>query len=151
MIQIASAKNHLFFPYMSRTSDWSVAFADALHYPDFRKVCQIDKLFPLSDLPSYSDKAGTVFCKTTFMVAESQESLKLRLIDAQETGEIFINRKSAGVCIDLTPYIQKGRNTHRTEITNTLGTQIRDRLFQYLVIKPFGLSGIQWEESFGKG
>ena len=64
-----------------------------------------------------------------------------------ETAEIFVNQASAGVrlCMpyqfDVTSMLREGENQIAIEITNTLGTQIRDAISHYLPIEPFGIEG----------
>ena len=64
-----------------------------------------------------------------------------------ETAEVFINGTSAGIRIckpyrfDLTSLLRDGENQIAVEITNTLGTQMRDPISHYLPIEPFGVEG----------
>jgi len=74
-------------------------------------------------------------------------SLILDLGNAYETAEVFINNISVGVRIckpyrfDLTSFLQEGQNQIVVEVTNTLGTQMRDPISHYLPIEPFGVEG----------
>ena len=71
----------------------------------------------------------------------------LNLGTVYEIAEVLVNNKSVGVKLcppyvfDLTGLVEQGDNLLRVEVTNTLGTQIRDGLSQYLVIEPFGVEG----------
>lgn len=54
-------------------------------------------------------------------------------------------RRESRLCrpylFDLTPYLKAGSNRLNIEVTNTLGTQVRDALSHYLPIEPFGIEG----------
>ena len=58
-----------------------------------------------------------------------------------------MNGTSAGVRLcrpyvfDLAPYLSEGENRLAVEVTNTLGTKVRDALSHYLPIEPFGIEG----------
>ena len=71
----------------------------------------------------------------------------LNLGEAHETAEVFVNGVSAGIRL-CKPYIfelggllKPGKNELAVEITNTLGTAVREPLSHYLVIEPFGVQG----------
>ena len=42
---------------------------------------------------------------------------------------------------DLTSSLKEGMNQLSIEVTNTLGTEVRDALSHYLPIEPFGIEG----------
>ena len=71
----------------------------------------------------------------------------LKIEESFETTQVFVNGQSAGVKIcgpyeyDITPWIKHGINELAIEVTNTLGTAIRDGISQYLMIEPFGVRG----------
>lgn len=79
--------------------------------------------------------------------AEQAKGAVLDLGEVYETAEVFVNQKSAGVRLckpyrfDITEFLQEGDNEIAIEITNTLGTEVRDTLSHYLVMEPFGVQG----------
>ena len=72
----------------------------------------------------------------------------LDLGNAYETAEVFVNGNSVGVRIckpyrfELTGLLREGENQLAVEVTNTLGTQMRDAISHYLPIEPFGVEGM---------
>lgn len=71
----------------------------------------------------------------------------LEIENAYETVEVFVNGRSAGVRLskpyrfDLSEFLEDGKNKLAIEVTNTLGTTIRDAISHYLPIEPFGIDG----------
>lgn len=124
--------------------EWRVEFADSLSYPDWQKKVPLKKLALISDLSGWGNVSGTVRYSTTFIAAACSEAT-LKLGQVFETAEVFINGTSAGVKIcrpyhfDLTGLLKEGENEIAIEVTNTLGTSIRDGISHYLMIEPFGI------------
>ena len=89
-----------------------------------------------------------------------ERSIWLDLGNAYETAEVFVNGKSAGVRIckpyrfELTGLLKEGENRLAIEVTNTLGTQMRDAISHYLPIEPFGVerngASFTWENKSEK-
>ncbi len=125
---------------------WTAHFADSVSYPDFAEELPLAYPGFVQDVKGYETKAGTV----RFAAKLSLPALKRAALDlgtAYETAEVFVNGTSAGVrlcrpyAFDLTPYIREGENELAIEVTNTLGTKVRDALSHYLPIEPFGVAG----------
>ncbi|WP_074581283.1 glycosylhydrolase-like jelly roll fold domain-containing protein [Streptococcus gallolyticus] len=104
------------------------------------------KLKPINTLPSYDRITGTVAYTATVNLDNAEQICKIDLGAAYEVAQVFINGKSAGARIappyifDVTDLFHEGENTIRIEVTNTLGTQFRGGLNQYLLVEPFGLT-----------
>lgn len=133
---------------------WKVSFADAKSYgkgteaSGFVEVGRREELLPLSCEPEFADKTGTLRYEKTFDWEKSQKSrVFLSLGEVFETAEVFVNGKSAGVCIcppyriEITEELAFGRNELAVEVTNTLGNENKDFMSQYTPIEPFGLLG----------
>ena len=134
---------------LSMSQDWQVNFADSKQYPNFEKQVPMKKLGLVSDLEGWEEVCGTVRYSGTFR-NEKNEAVKravLKIEESFETTQIFVNGQPAGVKIcepyeyDITPWIKHGNNELDIEVTNTLGTAIRDGISQYLMIEPFGVRG----------
>lgn len=100
----------------------------------------------LSDLEGYDRAAGTVAYETQLDVTDTNRIIGLDLGMVYEIAEVFVNGQSIGTKI-APPYVfdakdsfREGKNTMRIEVTNTLGTSLRDPLSQYLLIEPFGMT-----------
>lgn len=126
---------------------WNVTFADSTAYPDFQVMVPAEKLELVSSLPGFEEITGTVRYESTIQKNREAGSIMLDLGNVYETAEVFINNISAGVKIckpyrfDLTPLLKEGANQIVVEVTNTLGTQMRDVISHYLPIEPFGVEG----------
>ena len=126
---------------------WKVMFADSTSYPDFQIMFPTEKLELVSSLPGFEEITGTVRYEGMLWKNREASSLILDLGNAYETAEVFINNISVGVRIckpyrfDLTSFLQEGQNQIVVEVTNTLGTQMRDPISHYLPIEPFGVEG----------
>lgn len=123
---------------------WNVTFADSFSYPQFTENVPTDQLGFIHHLEGWDRKAGTVRFATSIDTGEAVNAV-LDLGEAHETAEVFVNGESAGVRL-CKPYrfqleLQPGENQLAIEITNTLGTQVREPLSHYLVIEPFGVQG----------
>jgi hypothetical protein len=125
---------------------WNTSFSSAKDYPKTTKELGMNSLGFVHDLPEMSDKCGTVRFEADVDIPKARQAL-LNIEDAFEVCEVFVNKASAGIKIanpyvfDLTKLVHEGRNNIAIEITNTLGTQIRQPLGHYLPIEPFGVSG----------
>lgn len=127
-------------------SHWDVSFADSFAYPDVSAIPGMHSLTFVHEITGYEDACGTLRYTAPLKVSEVTHML-LDLGNVYETAEVFVNEISAGIRLckpyvfDITPYIKHGENTLSIEVTNTLGTQIRDGLSHYLPIEPFGVEG----------
>jgi len=128
-------------------AEWKVSFADSFSYPDFKETLPVRESVTVNMIDGYEDKCGTVSYETVFTIEEAFGDVFLDLGTVYEIAEVFVNNKTAGVKLcppyvfDLTGLVEQGEHLLRVEVTNTLGTQIRDGLSQYLVIEPFGIEG----------
>ncbi|MDQ0222427.1 hypothetical protein [Streptococcus moroccensis] len=126
---------------------WEVSLSSAIEYPVFNTLTNLPELTFINELSGYERYVGTVAYESQFEVEEASKIIGLVLERAYEIVEVFINGKSTGVRIappyvfDVAPFLKTGRNTIRIEVTNTLGTQFRGGLNQYLTVEPFGLKG----------
>ena len=127
-------------------ANWKVEVADAINYPIFTHVSEMSSIQPLNLLDGYERFSGTVAYTTTIYVEREKEIIGLDVGKAYEIVEVFINGQSVGVkiappyCFEIRELFCDGKNEIRIEVTNTLGTQFRGGLNQYLVIEPFGLT-----------
>lgn len=127
-------------------SKWKVKYADSFSYPNFQEVCNMDTIGFLHELKGYEDKAGTVQYTTEIEIEKLGHTI-LELNEVYETAQVFVNGESAGIKLckpyvfDITNCIKKGKNHLCIEVTNTLGTQVRDSISHYLPIEPFGILG----------
>ena len=126
---------------------WKVAFADSTSYPKFQKEIPTEKLKLISSLPGFEEITGTVRYEGQLWKKIGKGRVILDLGTVYETAEVFINGTSAGIRIckpyrfELTSLLRDGENQIAVEITNTLGTQMRDPISHYLPIEPFGVEG----------
>ena len=125
---------------------WQVRFADSTSYPESWTDVPAQNLGFIHQYEGFDNKAGTV----QFIANVELENVKDAVLDlgeAHETAEVFVNGVSAGVRLcrpyrfDLDDLVRNGSNEFRIEITNNLGTAIREPLSHYLVIEPFGIEG----------
>lgn len=127
---------------------WNISYADAHAYPHFTEVVKNSAVIPLNAVDGYSDKAGTVSYERKVYKPETKGRIRLDLGMAYETVQVFLNGNPAGIKIvppyefDVTDLLRDGGNTLRIEVTNTLGTRVRDGMSQYLVIEPFGMTEV---------
>ena len=125
---------------------WTVRYADSLSYPDWTDEVPLTGLDCVENIEGWDNKCGTLRYETKLDASAGEETI-LDLGETYETAEVFVNGKSAGVRIckpyrfDLTGLLQDGENDLAVEVTNTLGTAVRDALSHYLVIEPFGVQG----------
>lgn len=128
------------------TEVWTVRYADSLSYPDWTDEVPLTGLDCVENIAGWDNKCGTLRYETKLDASAGEETI-LDLGETYETAEVFVNGKSAGVRIckpyrfDLTGLLQDGENDLAVEVTNTLGTAVRDALSHYLVIEPFGVQG----------
>ena len=130
-------------------SVWDIRFSDSMSYPEFKEKIPCHSLSCIQTLPGWGNKAGTVRYAAHMKMgkAEQAKGAVLDLGEVYETAEVFVNQKSAGVRLckpytfDITEFLKEGDNEIAIEITNTLGTAVRDTLSHYLVIEPFGVQG----------
>lgn len=130
-------------------SIWDIRFSDSMSYPEFKERIPHDSLSCIQTIPGWGDRTGTVryVANITIEKAERLEGAVLNLGEVYETAEVFVNQKSVGVRLcrpyifNIKEYLRDGENEIAIEITNTLGTAVRDVLSHYLVIEPFGVQG----------
>lgn len=127
---------------------WKVSFADSFSYPEFQEIVPTNQLGFIHQFEGWENKAGTVRFTASFEVSESKIlDAILNLGEVHETAEVFINKTSAGVRLckpyvfELGHLLKPGKNELSIEVTNTLGTAVREPLSHYLVIEPFGVQG----------
>lgn len=131
---------------LSDHADWEVTFGDSFAYPDCNQVVPSSKPGLIHTLDGWDDKCGTVRYTTKVKLEQFSNAI-LDLGNAYEIAEVFVNGKSAGqrICrpyqFDLSEVLTTGDNTLTIEITNTLGTAIRDAISHYLMMEPFGIEG----------
>ena len=125
---------------------WKIELAEAKDYPSFTVIAEESDLKYVNRISGYEDFSGTVRYSKTINLKEKCKAL-LKIENAFETTEVFVNGESCGVCLcppyefDLSDKLQEGDNRIEIEITNTLGTNIRDGFSHYLPIEPFGTEG----------
>ena len=125
---------------------WTVEFADSFSYPNFKETVDLHGLDFVHMVEGYEKKAGTVRYSAKIQIPRMKKIL-LDLGNVYETAEVFGNGISAGVRLckpyvfDLTYSLKEGLNQLSIEVTNTLGTEVRDALSHYLPIEPFGIEG----------
>ena len=127
---------------------WRVRFADSLSYPEWTCDVPADSLCCVQQIEGWDAKAGTLRFEAQMEVDSAGPSeAVLDLGTVYETAEVSVNGISAGVRMcrpyrfDLTGLLQDGTNDIAIEVTNTLGTEVRDPLSHYLAIEPFGVQG----------
>ncbi|MGT2906289.1 glycosyl hydrolase [Streptococcus dentiloxodontae] len=127
-------------------AEWTISYASALAYPDFTPIAISKEIRPINSLPDFDRKAGTASYSAVIDIKEPGSVVGIDLGAAYETAEVFINGLSLGIKI-APPYIfetangfTEGKNELRIEVTNTLGTEFRGGLNQYLLVEPFGLT-----------
>ena len=128
------------------TSMWTVSLSKATDYPNFTEIGKVAKLAPINSFKEFDRMSGTAAYTTKIRVENADTIIGLDLGKAYEIAEVFINGISVGQQI-APPYqfaiegiLKEGDNELRIEVTNTLGTQFRGGLNQYLTIEPFGLT-----------
>lgn len=125
---------------------WSVKFADSMSYPQWTDEVPATGLDCVQQIEGWDNKCGTLRYETK-LEAEAGKETVLDLGEVFETAEVFVNGRSAGVRLcrpyrfDLTGFLKEGENELAIEVTNTLGTQVRDVLSHYLIMEPFGVQG----------
>ncbi len=124
---------------------WTVKFADSQTYPEFNEVVPTEELSYIHTLEGYDNKTGTVQYTASMNLKKAPTILDLG--KAHETVQVFVNKQLVGTRIcapytfDLTNYLVEGENEIQIEVTNTLGTQMRDFFGHYLILEPFGIEG----------
>ena len=126
---------------------WTVTTATAEGYPSFEAFRELGELADMSQpglLPRFS---GTFCYETSFEWSGSQETIAIDLGQVYETAEVWVNGRSAGVCI-CPPYrleigglVSPGANKLAIEVTNTLVKDQHDHLSRFALQEPSGLLG----------
>ncbi len=126
--------------------DWKVRFADSLSYPAFTEDVPVQGLCCVQTLVGWEKKCGTLRFSAQ-LDAPACSGAVLDLGQVYETAQVFVNGRFAGcrICrpyrFDLTGLLKPGKNEFSVEVTNTLGTAVREGLSHYMVIEPFGVQG----------
>lgn len=128
-------------------TEWEMSYAGALAYPDFEPITTLkDGIQALSDLEGFDRVAGTVAYETKLDLNDGKQVTGLDLGMVYEIAEVFVNGQKLGTKIappytfDARGAFRSGENILRIEVTNTLGTSVREPLSQYLLIEPFGMT-----------
>jgi hypothetical protein len=126
---------------------WTVAVATSEQYPSFETFKELDDLADMSQpglLPRFS---GTLSYETSFEWSSSQDRIAIDLGQVYETAQVWVNGRSAGVCI-CPPYrlevdglVHPGKNSLVIEVTNTLVKDQHDFLSRFAQQEPSGLLG----------
>lgn len=126
--------------------EWEVYFASSTQYPEFTEKVNLRNLDYIHLLDGYDNKTGTVRFQT-ILELDVVRSAILDLGNVYETAQVFINDVSVGIRLckpyvfNLSNYLKVGTNKLAIEVTNTLGTQLREPFSHYLPIEPFGIEG----------
>ena len=126
--------------------EWSVSYADSFSYPEFEQEVPINHAKTVQEMEGWEKASGTLRYETIVKMPVNGKTV-LEIENAYETVEVFVNGRSAGVRLskpyrfDLSEFLEDGKNKLAIEVTNTLGTTIRDAISHYLPIEPFGIDG----------
>ncbi len=112
-----------FFNDVILLNNFTVSTCRSKDYPKFKSKGNIKKMenFGLSE-PKFS---GFIAYETSFQIGDFSKII-LKIMDAYEGVEVFVNGKSVGIeilseCLfDITPYCNNGRNQLRIEVATTL-------------------------------
>lgn len=127
-------------------SNWMMSYRGAGVGSRFTPIVTTATIQPLNEMEGFERVSGTVAYETTVHLSDGESVCGIDLGRAYETAEVFVDGKSIGVRIappyifELRDRLTNGKHTIRIEVTNTLGTQFRGGLNQYLLIEPFGLT-----------
>ncbi|HFI0695588.1 TPA: glycosylhydrolase-like jelly roll fold domain-containing protein [Streptococcus suis] len=128
-------------------SDWKMSYSKAGSTTHFVDIDESSVIRPLNTIEGFDRVSGTVAYEASIEISDIETVFGIDLGRAYEVAEVFINGKSIGVRIappyiyEIKDWLRTGENSIRIEVTNTLGTQFRGGLNQYLLIEPFGLTG----------
>jgi len=126
---------------------WTVATATSEGYPSFEALQELDELADMSRpgvLPRFS---GTLRYETSFEWSGSRETVAIDLGQVYETAQVWVNGRSAGVCIcppyrlEIGDLVCPGQNKLVIEVTNTLVKDQHDFLSRFAQQEPSGLLG----------
>lgn len=126
--------------------EWAVSYADSFSYPEFEQELPLNLAETVEEIKGYEEVCGTLRYETIINISNTDCAV-LELENAYETVEVFVNGESAGVRLskpytfDISGMVNAGENKVTIEVTNTLGTKIRDAISHYLPIEPFGIDG----------
>lgn len=128
--------------------NWACSLCKSAAYPAFGKPEEV--VLPHQLVKTHPRFSGFVRYETTFE-APDRKRLTLKIEDAQEGVEAFINGISLGLKIappfyyELTAHIRQGENKLRVEVATTLERQcypLLDPLHKLLTGKPTSQSGV---------
>lgn len=125
---------------------WNISFADSSSYPKFQETVPVNTLCCVDEIYGWEKKAGTLCFEATLQLNEPVHA-ELDMGEVFETAEVFVNGTSAGVRLckpyrfNLRDLLVQGENQIKIEVTNCLGTALRDPISHYLTIEPFGIEG----------
>jgi hypothetical protein len=126
---------------------WTVATATSEQYPSFEAFEELTELADMSQpglLPRFS---GTLRYETSFEWSGSQDGIAIDLGQVYETAQVWVNGRSAGVCIcppyrlDVGGLVCPGTNELVIEVTNSLVKDQHDFLSRFAQQEPSGLLG----------
>ena len=126
---------------------WAVSTATSKQYPSFEAHGDMKELTDMSQpdmLPRFS---GTFRYETAFEWSGSDGMVIIDLGQVYETAEVWVNGRSAGVCIcppyrlELDGLVCPGTNKLAVEVTNTLVKDQHDFLSRFAQQEPSGLLG----------
>ncbi|MGM9912747.1 hypothetical protein [Floccifex sp.] len=126
--------------------NWDVSYANAKDYPNFKLIEGCHSLCCIEEIEGYETSVGTVRYSGEFVI-DKRTNIILDLGNVYETCQVYVNDVlvDTKICkpyvFDLTNLIVEGKNSIYIEVTNTLGTEIRDGLSSYLPIERFGIEG----------
>lgn len=135
---------------LSLPEKWKVKYTDSISYPEWTEDVPTENLTCIQELEGWEEKCGTVRWNAELEIRDAEEEWTEAVLDlgeVYETAEVFVNGRSAGVRLcrpyrfDLSGMLLRGKNELAIEVTNTLGTAVRDVLSHYLAIEPFGVQG----------
>ncbi len=124
--------------------EWIVSFGDSFSYPECNEKIFVNKPCLISNVEGWDNACGTARFTTDISFKEV-DNVVIDLGEVYEIAEVFVNGQSSGKKIskpyrfDLSDSVVSGKNTLTIEVTNTLGTKMRDTISHYLVIEPFGI------------
>ncbi len=103
---------------------WKISVAEALQYPEFTAVGEIEILRSFGELrPNFS---GFIAYENTFLLEEAAEELVMTITDAYEGVEVWVNGQNAGMAItrpyefEIGSLVMPGENQLRIEVATTL-------------------------------
>lgn len=113
----------------------------------FKAIDDIVILEDMSAKEEFLDFSGTFCYETQFDFMKNNKRVFINLGQVYETAEVYINNNPVGVCIsapyalDITDFVNSGKNHLKIYVTNTLANACRDRFSADVLQDPSGLIG----------